>query len=120
MRVSRSRANVTFLDLTPAWTPLINVAEGAAGAGLAAVKQERDALARKRVGVVFNGGNVDAAVFARRRPHSANRDRARPVRSRTSPPKPGVDSRGLVCLSPRVGSQETQPQPPTAKNDERD
>jgi threonine dehydratase len=42
-----------------------NVAEGAAGAGLAAVLQERDTLGGKRVGVVFTGGNVDAAVFAR-------------------------------------------------------
>jgi len=42
-----------------------NVAEGAAGAGLAAVLQERDAVAGKRIGVIFTGGNVDAAVFAR-------------------------------------------------------
>jgi threonine dehydratase len=42
-----------------------NVAEGAAGAGLAAVLRERDSVAGKRVGVVFTGGNVDAAVFAR-------------------------------------------------------
>jgi threonine dehydratase len=42
-----------------------NVAEGAAGAGLAAVLRERESLAGKRVGVVFTGGNVDAAVFAR-------------------------------------------------------
>jgi threonine dehydratase len=42
-----------------------NVAEGAAGSGLAAVLQERDALRGKRIGVVFTGGNVDADVFAR-------------------------------------------------------
>jgi threonine dehydratase len=42
-----------------------NVAEGAAGSGLAAVLQERAAVAGKHVGVVFTGGNVDAAVFAR-------------------------------------------------------
>jgi threonine dehydratase len=42
-----------------------NVAEGAAAAGLAGVLQERDTLAAKRVGVVFTGGNVDTAVFAR-------------------------------------------------------
>jgi len=42
-----------------------NVAEGAAGAGLAAVLQERPKLAGKRVGVVFTGGNVDANTFAR-------------------------------------------------------
>jgi threonine dehydratase len=42
-----------------------NVAEGAAAAGLAAVLQERAAVAGKRVGVVCTGGNVDAAIFAR-------------------------------------------------------
>jgi threonine dehydratase len=42
-----------------------NVAEGAAGAGLAAILQERAAVAGQRIGVVFTGGNVDAAVFAR-------------------------------------------------------
>jgi threonine dehydratase len=42
-----------------------NVAEGAAGAGLAAVLQDRDRVSGKRVGLVFTGGNVDAAIFAR-------------------------------------------------------
>ena len=42
-----------------------NVAEGAAGAGLAAVLQEKDRLAGRRVGVVLTGGNIDRAVFAR-------------------------------------------------------
>lgn len=42
-----------------------NVAEGAAGAGLAAVLRDRAAVAGRRVGVVLTGGNVDAAVFAR-------------------------------------------------------
>jgi threonine dehydratase len=42
-----------------------NVAEGAAGAGLAAVLQERASLAGLRVGVMFTGSNVDAAVFTR-------------------------------------------------------
>lgn len=42
-----------------------NVAEGASAAGLAAVVQEREFVAGKRVGVVFTGGNVDSAVFAR-------------------------------------------------------
>jgi threonine dehydratase len=41
-----------------------NVAEGAAAAGLAAVLQDRDRIAGRRIGVVFTGGNVDAAVFA--------------------------------------------------------
>jgi threonine dehydratase len=42
-----------------------NVAEGAAGAGLAAVLREKGSLAGLRVGTVFTGGNVDADVFAR-------------------------------------------------------
>ena len=41
-----------------------NVAEGAAGAALAAAIQERSHLKGKRVGVVLSGGNVDASVFA--------------------------------------------------------
>ena len=41
-----------------------NVAEGAAGAGLAAVLREGPAVAGKRIGVVFTGGNVDADKFA--------------------------------------------------------
>jgi threonine dehydratase len=42
-----------------------NVAEGAAGAGLAAVLQDGGAVAGRRVGVLFTGGNVDAGAFAR-------------------------------------------------------
>jgi threonine dehydratase len=42
-----------------------NVAEGAAGSGLAAVLQDRGALAGRRVGVVLTGGNVDSDTVAR-------------------------------------------------------
>jgi threonine dehydratase len=42
-----------------------NVAEGAAGAGLAAVLKERQEIAGMRVGTVLTGGNVDAGAFAR-------------------------------------------------------
>jgi threonine dehydratase len=42
-----------------------NVAEGAAGVALAGVLQDRAQLAGQRVGVVFTGGNIDAAAFAR-------------------------------------------------------
>jgi threonine dehydratase len=42
-----------------------NVAEGAGGASLAALLQEREAMQGKRVGVVVTGGNVDADVFAK-------------------------------------------------------
>lgn len=42
-----------------------NVAEGAGAAALAALAQERERQAGKRVGVVLSGGNVDAEVFRR-------------------------------------------------------
>ena len=42
-----------------------NVAEGAGAAAVAAVLQERDAVAGKRVGAVITGGNVDREVFAK-------------------------------------------------------
>jgi threonine dehydratase len=42
-----------------------NVAEGAAGAGLAAILSERESVRGKRVGVVFTGGNIDTSAFAR-------------------------------------------------------
>jgi threonine dehydratase len=42
-----------------------NVAEGAAGAALAAILRERREIAGKRIGIVFTGGNVDAITFAR-------------------------------------------------------
>jgi threonine dehydratase len=47
------------------FTDTHNVAEGAAGAGLAAVLNERTLNAGRRVGVVFTGGNVDRPVFTR-------------------------------------------------------
>jgi threonine dehydratase len=42
-----------------------NVAEGAAGVGLAAVLREHRSCAVKRVGVVLTGGNVDTSALAR-------------------------------------------------------
>jgi threonine dehydratase len=42
-----------------------NVAEGAAGAGLAAVLRESQGIAGMRVGTVLTGGNVDGGAFAR-------------------------------------------------------
>lgn len=41
-----------------------NLAEGAGAAAFAALMQERDKMAGKRVGVVLSGGNVDREVFA--------------------------------------------------------
>ncbi len=42
-----------------------NVAEGAGAAALAALLQQRERWAGRRVGLVLSGGNVDSAVFAR-------------------------------------------------------
>jgi threonine dehydratase len=47
------------------FTDTHNAAEGVAGAGLAAVLQERSRNSGRRVGVVLTGGNVDKSVFAR-------------------------------------------------------
>ena len=45
------------------FTDTHNVAEGAAGASLAGLLQEKDRQAGKRVGVVLTGGNVDRATL---------------------------------------------------------
>jgi threonine dehydratase len=41
-----------------------NLAEGAGAAALAALTQECDAMAGKRVGMVLSGGNIDREMFA--------------------------------------------------------
>lgn len=41
-----------------------NLAEGAGAAALAALMQEREAMAGKKVGVILSGGNIDADWFA--------------------------------------------------------
>ena len=41
-----------------------NVAEGAGAAALAALLQERDRMAGKRVGLILSGGNIDRDMFA--------------------------------------------------------
>lgn len=41
-----------------------NIAEGAGAAALAAVLQERDIVAGKKIGIVLSGGNVDRRKFA--------------------------------------------------------
>ena len=41
------------------------VAEGAGAAALAALWQERDRLAGRRVGLVLSGGNIDRPVYRR-------------------------------------------------------
>ncbi|MCC6717954.1 MAG: threonine dehydratase [Acetobacteraceae bacterium] len=45
------------------WTDTHNLAEGAGAAPLAALLQERDRQAGRRVGVVLCGGNIDLALF---------------------------------------------------------
>jgi len=47
------------------FTDTHNVVEGAGAAALAAASRERSALARKRVGLIVTGGNVDREVFAK-------------------------------------------------------
>ena len=47
------------------FTSTHNVAEGAGAASFAALLQERERMAGKRVGVILCGGNVDADMFAR-------------------------------------------------------
>ncbi|MHC8353816.1 threonine dehydratase [Pseudomonas sp. LB3P81] len=46
------------------YTDTHNLAEGAGAASLAALIQERETMAGKRVGVILSGGNVDRAVYA--------------------------------------------------------
>ena len=45
------------------WTDTHNLVEGAGAAPLAALLQERDRMAGKRVGLVISGGNIDLALF---------------------------------------------------------
>ena len=45
------------------WTDTHNLVEGAGAAPLAALLQERERMAGKRVGVVISGGNIDLALF---------------------------------------------------------
>ncbi len=45
------------------WSDTHNLVEGAGAAPLAALLQERERMAGKRVGVVISGGNIDLALF---------------------------------------------------------
>jgi threonine dehydratase len=45
------------------WTDTHNLIEGAGAAPLAALMQERDAMAGKQVGLIASGGNIDLALF---------------------------------------------------------
>jgi threonine dehydratase len=45
------------------WTDTHNLVEGAGAAPLAALLQERERMAGKRVGLVVSGGNIDLALF---------------------------------------------------------
>jgi len=47
------------------YTDTHNLAEGAGAAALAALMQERGAMAGKKVGVILSGGNVDRTVYAK-------------------------------------------------------
>lgn len=48
------------------WTDTHQLAEGAGAAPLAALLQEKEAMAGKRVGLVLSGGNIDLALFRER------------------------------------------------------
>ena len=65
MRVVRVTDDETEAAMRAYFSDTHNVAEGAAGAALAAILRERREIAGKRIGVVFSGGNVDATTFAR-------------------------------------------------------
>lgn len=47
------------------WTDTHNLIEGAGAAPLAALLQERDLMAGRRVGLIASGGNLDLALFRR-------------------------------------------------------
>jgi threonine dehydratase len=47
------------------WTDTHNLVEGAGAAPLAALLQERERMAGKRVGLVVSGGNIDLELFRR-------------------------------------------------------
>ncbi|MCK1791081.1 threonine dehydratase [Pseudomonas violetae] len=47
------------------YTDTHNLAEGAGASALAALVQEREAMAGRKVGVILSGGNVDRGVYAR-------------------------------------------------------
>jgi threonine dehydratase len=45
------------------WEDTHNLAEGAGAAPLAALMQERERMAGKRVALILCGGNIDLALF---------------------------------------------------------
>jgi threonine dehydratase len=47
------------------YTTTHNLAEGAGAAPLAALMQEKDRMAGKRVGLILTGGNIDMPVMAK-------------------------------------------------------
>ena len=60
VRVSDAEIRAAIRHL---FTDTHNVAEGAGAAGLAALLQERDRMAGKRVAVIMSGGNIDRSVY---------------------------------------------------------
>ncbi len=47
------------------WTDTHNLAEGAGAAPLAALMQERERQAGRKVGIILCGGNIDLDLFRR-------------------------------------------------------
>jgi len=64
-RVVRSTDDEVEAAMRACFSDTHNVAEGAAGAALAAILREREAVAGRRIGFVLSGGNVDTGTFAR-------------------------------------------------------
>ena len=63
-RIVRVREDEIATAIRATYEDTHNLTEGAGAAALAALMQERDAMAAKRVGLVLSGGNIDREVFA--------------------------------------------------------
>ena len=64
-RIVRVREDEIAAAIRATYEDTHNLTEGAGAAALAALMQERDAMAAKRVGLVLSGGNIDREVFAK-------------------------------------------------------
>jgi threonine dehydratase len=63
-RIVRVREGEIAAGMRACFEDTHNIAEGAGAAALAALLQERDRMAGKRVGLVLSGGNIDREMFA--------------------------------------------------------
>ncbi len=63
-RIVRVREDEIAAAMRAYYEDTHNLTEGAGAAALAALMQEKDAMAGKRVGLVLSGGNIDREVYA--------------------------------------------------------